>query len=277
MKRQTSKSAIKGMFVAALLLVASALMLIYQAHHDGRKIHAAASSQPVNRASATVEDLKQLWEWTDGELQGGAASGSWHIRLDAEGLTEEQLNYIAQHFGIEWTGISRQGQKEYCGGTLSIWTASSEDSRDQITMVFRYEVQQDVREKVLLAAASELTHILDDQGVQGGLSFNVHGYSLRDDSGDRLAAAAGAQKKDSYKDRNTRSATWFSPAIEGFVELRGSVKGNLQIAVHKEAGGPAGTALIVGVPLITGDYSDIKLTIKDMHHDNYGNNAAGEE
>lgn len=295
MERQLSKPPLKGMMLALVLLIASALVLIYQANHESKRPN-AVSSEPVKtdiRASATAEDLRQLWKWTDSELQGGAAAGSWHVRFDVDRITKEQLDSIALQLGVQWTIRQDQhnsahqksepeiweGKMQHSDGVLSLWATSNdevkksnnvaENGKDEngkevsdkedntMMLVIRYDADHIIRDAALLAVISELNQILDNIDVESQLSFNVHGYSLRADSGQRLAASADAIKRESYKDRSTRSTTWYTPDIHGFVEVGNNKPANLQIAVHQESGKDReGTSFVIGIPLITGDYWD---------------------
>ena len=90
-----------------------------------------------------------------------------------------------------------------------------------------------------------------DLELRGG--FTVKGTAEREGARDRIAKAASAGEAEAYDDGHTSSLTYYSAALGSKVQSASKAV-NLQIAETSSAAGK-GPELIIGVPLITGDYT----------------------
>ncbi|AJY73813.1 YwmB family TATA-box binding protein [Paenibacillus beijingensis] len=262
MEGNSRRSALRGMALVMLLLAAAALVMIYQANQSkGTNVTAAGSE------GATTGDVKRLWEWTDGELQGGAPGGSWQLRFDADASVDE-VKRMAELLGIKPLAVTAgaldetdglegnlwQGEVVRGGGALSLWAKRTGSSGRAADLVIRYELGQKASLDALLAQANAVLSAAAETGLHAKMNLNVHGYAIRSNSMRRLADIAQADSRDTYKDGATVSATYFTPLLTASVSLGGGKKGNLQLAVHDDTESKR-IELTAGVPLISGDYS----------------------
>lgn len=84
-------------------------------------------------------------------------------------------------------------------------------------------------------------------------SFSVRGVPIQAGAATRIAQEVSARQQESYYDGHTKSVTYWSSKLNAQVES-GNKKVNLQIAETAPSPETSGE-LIIGVPLITGDYT----------------------
>ncbi|MBW7458852.1 YwmB family TATA-box binding protein, partial [Paenibacillus sepulcri] len=84
-------------------------------------------------------------------------------------------------------------------------------------------------------------------------SFTVRAMPAAGASAKAFARLAAAKQIESYDDGNTRSVTYLSPKLRSEI-MSGTQSVNMQIAQVHSMSGDEGE-LVIGVPLITGDYS----------------------
>ncbi|WP_336776858.1 YwmB family TATA-box binding protein [Paenibacillus sp. MMO-58] len=188
-----------------------------------------------------AHDLVLLWQWTDKLYSKGAANTEWTIRWDIEG-TKADLEQAEQQLQAD-----EKGQKQ---GTLSIFPLTSDH---QAMLVFTTEQKADKEQ--LLAVVNRTEAILKKAGVSYTGGMTVRGKTEYNNAAVRLAQAAGGKRVDRYKDESgTVSEAYYSEKLFSSVEAGAGKKANLQIAEHRETESGA-LSLIVGTPLITGDYT----------------------
>lgn len=191
--------------------------------------------------SILTHDIALLWQWTDKLYNKGAANTEWTLRWDLEGdgaaLTQADQKLKADEIGQEQ-------------GTLSIFPLSSENQ----AMVV-YVTKQGTTKKQLLAIVNEVEADLKESGLTYSGGMTVRGDTEYNNAAERLAHAAGGKRIDRYKDNSgTISEAYYSEKLFSAVEAGAGKKANLQIAAHRETESKQ-LSLIIGIPLITGDYT----------------------
>ncbi|CAM3277542.1 YwmB family TATA-box binding protein [Paenibacillus lupini] len=191
--------------------------------------------------SVLAHDIALLWQWTDKLYNKGAANTVWTLRWDIEG----------EGAVLEQTGQKLQadeiGQEQ---GTLSIFPLSSEN---QAMIV--YVTKQGTAKKQLLAIVNMVETDLKESGLTYSGGMTVRGDTEYNNAAERLAHAASGKRIDRYKDNSgTVSEAYYSEKLFSAVEAGAGKKANLQIAAHRETESKQ-LSLIIGIPLITGDYT----------------------
>jgi Protein of unknown function (DUF1779). len=191
--------------------------------------------------SIVAHDMALLWQWTDKLYSKGAAAAEWTVRWDIEG-DAASLEQVEQQLQAD--------EKEQKQGTLSIFPLS-EDNQAMIV----YVTKQKTDEKLLLAFADSAEAVFKEVGIAYSGGITVRGETEYNNAAERLAHAASGKRIDRYKDESgTISEAYYSEKLFSAVEAGAGKKANLQIAQHHETES-GGLSLIVGTPLITGDYT----------------------
>ncbi|TCM88593.1 TATA-box binding protein [Paenibacillus sp. BK033] len=188
-----------------------------------------------------THDLAMLWQWTDKLYSKGAADSDWTIRWDIEGEAAglEQAEQQLQ--------ADEKGREQ---GTLSIFPLTSDR---QAMLVFTTNQKADKEQ--LLAVVKRTEDVLKKAGISYSGGMTVRGLTEYNNAAERLAQASGGKRVDRYKDESgTVSEAYYSEKLFSSVEAGAGKKANLQIAEHRETESGA-LSLIVGTPLITGDYT----------------------
>lgn len=246
-------------------------------------------SAGTSEASPLLHDFNQIWSWSDGVLEGGAQGGSWSFRWDGSS-TYGDIARIASQFNIaleEEQGQVFRGEQEGGDGLykLTLWaklhktgaldgagnagkTGEADDAESTDNANSENSANRAIADVVLLlnvregAPYRQLADSVDKadktvaryaQGYKG--SFAVRGYSGLDGESPsvRIAGLAQAAERELYEDGGTRSGAYYSAQLESAV-YSGNHKINLQIA-ERMPPTAARHELVIGVPLITGDYS----------------------
>ncbi|MCM3628689.1 YwmB family TATA-box binding protein [Paenibacillus glycanilyticus] len=191
--------------------------------------------------SLVAHDIALLWQWTDKLYSKGAAAAEWTIRWDLEGEAAS-LEQAEQQLQAD-----EKGQMQ---GTLSIFPLTS-DSQAMVV----YVTKQRTNQKDLLAFVNNAETLFKESGIAYTGGMTVRGEAEYNNAADRLAQAAGGKRIDRYKDDSgTVSEAYYSEKLFSSVEAGAGKKANLQIAEHRETESGV-LSLIVGTPLITGDYT----------------------
>ncbi|SDS21945.1 hypothetical protein SAMN05444162_0987 [Paenibacillaceae bacterium GAS479] len=273
-KRKRSLQAM-GMVAAALLL--AALATLYSAGNKGSLGWTLPDRPAVTEQTGTVsvEDLAQLWQWSDGELRGGAANSRWELRWLAKGMTEEQALKLPKQLGFADKGVVPE-KDESGSDTGILWKAQQqEDSGRLLVTAIRDsgEAVDQVQVVLLLVPSNPAQHLgleETDGRIREAiraigatseplLSVKLSGQTLHQDSVERLVKAAGALQLDKYEDEATVIRTYSSPKLDASIRLVDGEKGadaSLQIAMQqarseKQKDEPLN--LTIGVPLIAGE------------------------
>jgi len=240
--------------------------------------------------TALNHDLSAVWGWMDSSLAGGSQQGKWSIRFDGH-WTREQTGAVAESLGmiipfsehaddvtasqtiggesIQAEGRYKltlwfQGDKKHQGEKdSSIEHANRADpvegveampsSKQQTGMVvLMIQSLEQMSYDELLAAANTVEVAAAEAGLHYNSSFTVRGQPDKPGEAELLASRAGARRLENYHDGHTSSVTYATAKLKASVES-GTKRVSMQIAdVSGDAGAPA--EIILGVPLITGDY-----------------------
>ncbi|GLX67487.1 YwmB family TATA-box binding protein [Paenibacillus glycanilyticus] len=194
-----------------------------------------------HRSSVLAHDIALVWQWTDKLYSKGEASREWTIRWDVTGEAAS-LEEVEQQLHTDEKGLEQ--------GTLSIFPLTADN---QVMIV--YVTKQQVDEKQLLAFINRAETLFKQSGTTYSAGMTVRGETEYNNAAARLAQAASGKRVDRYKDESgTTSEAYYTEKLFSSVEAGAGKKANLQIAVHRETESGA-LSLIVGIPLITGDYT----------------------
>jgi len=238
--------------------------------------------------TALNHDLSAVWGWMDSSLAGGSQQGKWSIRFDGH-WTQEQTEAVADALGMTMPFSEHAGD---ASGSQSIGGESIQaEGRYKLTLWFQGDKQREVKKDAsidaeaaaapeiedsqskgkqtgmvvlmiqsleqlsydeLMAAANMVEQAAAKSGLHYNSSFSVRGQPDKLGEAELLASRAGARRLENYQDGHTSSVTYATAKLKASVES-GTKRVSMQIAdVSGDAGAPA--EIIVGVPLITGDY-----------------------
>ncbi|GGE01593.1 YwmB family TATA-box binding protein [Paenibacillus nasutitermitis] len=243
--------------LAALFIVAVAAAVGFWQTRDSR-------SGPA--ADSLLHDLSAVWTWGDAEFAGGAAGAVWSFRWDGEADAASARRF-GERFDTKWTlvktplGEAYQGEAE---GGLSIWYRQhKEDSGGNPQQADGEDASVELIILLSPAKGSQLEMIKTaaagiEEGAQAEKLSLKGSFTIRADPADRvseksIARLAAARQVEEYKDANTQSATYSSPALRTRI-MSGNQSVNMQIAVVR-SGQQEKVKLVIGIPLITGDYT----------------------
>lgn len=250
--------------VAALLILACA---VAWAAFKGRGGHEDAI-RPLQA------DFESVWSWSDAEFAGGAQRAEWTFRWDGTaGLKDAES--LAADLGFNLNGKLNGGS-----GTvdvvasdpaykLTLWvhsrqsqgTGSASDrgavggkaTKPLYDIVLLLNAAEHAEKQTMADAIAKVEKNVAETGVdlRGGLT--VKGTATAEGAGARIVKAASAKETEAYDDGHTSSLTYYTPRL-GSRAASGAKTVNLQVAESVSTAGKT-PELIVGVPLITGDYS----------------------
>ncbi|MGN7456548.1 hypothetical protein ACTHPH_17185 [Paenibacillus pasadenensis] len=260
-----------GLGAAALLL---AVLALYSSSRGAGTPGWGVPDKPASASqlvSASTGDLGRLWQWADAEFSGGAAGGSWGLRWLVPELTETQAKQLrTQLAGVDAASVPSTDERGAESGIL--WKAERTDEtgrwlvsalrsgsgEGEMEAVIRLAAAQPASKPSLERAQARVLGVLRGAGVDDAaalLSIQASGKGLREDSAERILAAAEARRLDKYEDEATIVSTYATDRLEGSVSLEaddGSERANLQLAQSKPGNKP-GAAITIGVPLLTGE------------------------
>ncbi|MFD0714429.1 YwmB family TATA-box binding protein [Paenibacillus sp. GCM10027626] len=249
--KQTSRKFSAGIALAVIVLLATAIYSLWNKEHLEQSVHGK---------TRLMHDFAAVWDWMDDVLADGAAQGRWSFRMDGR-WSQEETARLAGALGVT---LSAEPAAEK--GALGAATAGQAYSgKTEIDGVYRTIVRYEAGAAVVLvqtdagAAKSKLAELilsLEQAATVNKLdyagSFAVRGEPGQEDAAAVLAGKAKAERREVYNDGHTESITYSSPELQTGV-ASGAATVNLQIAdISGDAGAPR--ELVVGVPLITGDY-----------------------
>ncbi|MHA7964714.1 hypothetical protein ACX93W_11260 [Paenibacillus sp. CAU 1782] len=271
--------ALRGAGVAGLLL-AGLLVLGFFMNRD--------VAAPVSPIKAVEHDMRLLWDWSDGLLEGGAANADWSIRVDAEmsgtdyetakqgtgdsGLAFGETTGIARRLASEWfaggasgmgaTVVRNEGRSatvtspEFSDVAITIHDAGFEDGKIRLVLLLEHSGQAggEATPDSLLTAASRLAEKIESRVAIVGTSFKVHGFTRTEGAAQSLQRLALAENLEVYNEEGTFSATMFSGKLRHAAGLGGRRSANLQVSEHNYTESDS-VELTIGVPLISGDFS----------------------
>lgn len=213
-------------------------------------------------ASAMKHDIEALWQWNDKIYAGGAGEAEWSFRWDVSGSRAALDQLAKQLFTDENTSDEGRLYNERAnsltkevaelGGTLTYYFVSSDSSTFRAIVLFATKGSTSL--ETLRTLISKVEGSLKEGEIAFSGSMTVRGQSEYDKAAEKLTALAGAKRIDHYDDGGTVSETFYTERLYAAIQAGEGQKGNLQIAVRRETD-TGQLALIVGSPLITGDYA----------------------
>ncbi|MBJ6361156.1 YwmB family TATA-box binding protein [Paenibacillus sp. MAHUQ-46] len=219
----------------------------------------------IGSVSPLQHDALVLWEWADPLLEGGSTSAAWSFRWDAKGsAARRQADEVAAALGLP---DGPDTLKENSGGE-KVWQSSDTMESARVTLWYRTQTEGKGGDQGLLVllldnvegtpqsqleeSYGKIEEALKDAGVSASPSVTFRGIAQSADAANQLAERAEAQRLESYSDKHTLSETYWTEQLNS-VAQSGMYKVNLQLATRQDQE-IGKTRLIVGVPLITGDY-----------------------
>ncbi|REE87499.1 TATA-box binding protein [Paenibacillus taihuensis] len=214
---------------------------------------------------ALSHDFEQVWQWSSDSYAGGAEGAHWSFRWDGGGKAEG-IEQLAASLGFALpSSLDGDAPVDITATNdadrLKLWVRSKpagqldgDSSNSPYELVLLLDTVRGTGNKEISEEVEKVEHAAIDAGllVQGG--FTVRGEMVQADAPDRLAAIAKAKEIEAYDDSHTSSLTYYSESLKSGVQS-GAEKVNLQIANALTTGTTA-RELIIGVPLITGDYTE---------------------
>ncbi|QYR20707.1 YwmB family TATA-box binding protein [Paenibacillus sp. sptzw28] len=223
--------------------------------------------------SMLLSDLSTVWHWCEDELVGGSRQSRWSFRWDGQGM-QVNTGVLANKLGIalkQTDNETLQGEADMENGRvkISLWIhvqagskqqpakESTEPSRGngtpvQAVILMKPQDGTDLTE--ITAAASHVQQAVSAADFTFAGSFAVRGEPAKAAAASRIADMAHAKRQEVYNDGQTDSVTYFTPELKTAVKS-GSNSVNLQMAEIRATGGGR-RQIVIGVPLITGDYTD---------------------
>lgn len=274
----------RGMGTAAGVLLALAVLVSAIGWALWDKL--AGGETEVGENASIMRDFREVWTWSDASFQSGSASAAWSFRFDGQG-TADQTRRIADALNIEtvlaedehaYSGVSASAGQS--SGKTTLWyrideadnqssvnavgsTAGREETggrtttggAEKVDLVILIEFGAGVELASIGNAVEELEARMTKEGLAYRSGFVGRGIRSEsaDDGAGAIALRAEAARKESYDDGHTASITYYADKLDSGVDSGGK-RVNLQIAQNR-GGRNAKPELIVGVPLITGDYT----------------------
>ncbi|WP_042164501.1 YwmB family TATA-box binding protein [Paenibacillus gorillae] len=208
------------------------------------------------KQSAFQHDIQSLWSWTDKLFKDGAGAAEWSLRWDVEGdgatvgeLVQAMTSVIISEGADEATVML-----EAYGGELSI---HSLPAGRQKRAILQFRTSGKASKQSLLDLVYKVEAVLKSAGTKYTEGITVRGKTEYNDAIHRLEKAGQAREVEHYADGGTVSNSYYTDRLQKSVQSGGK-EGRLisfQAAVHREAGSKQHD-LIVGLPLITGDYAN---------------------
>ncbi|MDQ0111218.1 YwmB family TATA-box binding protein [Paenibacillus harenae] len=249
-----------GKRTAVLVLLLCAFWAIWQAQHQTR---IAPARQML------LDDLGSLWDLSDHEMTGGSGVAQWTIRWNMTvrdgtmGMLASVLFTDAAGNPSDTTadqnGKTVKGELPHYGGRVTLSLVASTAESEQLMLLYEAGetseagARQLTKHELIQAAeavSSEVESFTDDYES----SMHAKGYTYNNDAIYAISRLAAAKQVDSYVDGGTVSDTFFTNKLKNEVIVDNGQRGNLQIALHRNTEAQK-LELIVGVPVITGDYS----------------------
>ncbi|NBD27716.1 YwmB family TATA-box binding protein [Paenibacillus glycinis] len=254
-KTKRGRAPLAGVLAALLILVAAIVWTL----RNGKDDPAADRSRPLRA------DFETIWGWSDAEYAGGASGAEWSFRWDGTASPKAAKSfaaglgfYLGDRLAEGTEPIDVVASDPAYKMTLWIHSRPRADGEQAENPAF-YDIvllldaaKNEQRQTLADAIGKVERHVAEsDLKLRGG--FTVKGTAAREGARARVAKAASAGEAEAYDDGHTSSLTYYSAALGSKVQSASKAV-NLQIAETSAAAGK-GSELIIGVPLITGDYT----------------------
>ncbi|WP_028612212.1 YwmB family TATA-box binding protein [Paenibacillus harenae] len=256
--QQRAKRTKAGISLALLVILLGAAWGIIDARNE--------PDGATNAEQTLRHDLHTLWIWSDEQLIGGSKAADWTIRWNVTGKTGLMTELIQKLFTdekgraldklVQNEGRTVTGTVPEYGGRISLSLASEEDGGEQLMLLLETGESMELDRSVLLDAAASISGELVQSGAAFSSSLKAQGYSESDSDQPirQIMKLANAKPIDRYEDGGTISETFYTGMLRSSIDAGSGKTANLQIALHKETHSDR-TAISIGVPVITGDYS----------------------
>jgi len=247
-----------GILVAIVVLLAAGGWAVWRGQPGSDPSMSIESGRPL------LHDFAEAWSWSEDAFFGGAKQAAWSFRWDGR-WKPEQARSLAERLGISLS--LRQGDLQGSDALANAYTGAKDSGRgyavtfwmlpgagqDKLSdAVILLQAAEGVNEDAIAGAADEIEQVASELGLQMDYSFSVRGKPANDDASARIVRSADAKRLEVYDDGNTSSMTYYTPKLESRTDSGGR-QVNLQIAETRPGAG-ADAELVIGVPLITGDY-----------------------
>ncbi|MBD2867847.1 YwmB family TATA-box binding protein [Paenibacillus arenilitoris] len=244
-----------GIALALLVIAAGAAWGLIEDGKEGGEATAAVQ--------ALRHDLQTLWEWGDGQFEGGSKAADWTIRWDVSGrsgtmaalapklFTDEKgesLDKLVQNEGKTVSGVVPA-----YGGRLSLSLVQEDEAGERLMLLLQTERTLLRDRSMLLESAASLSEELARGGGDFASSLKAQGKAESEDPVRQMMKLANAESVDRYEDGGTVSETFYTGKLRSGIEAGRGKTANLQVAAHRETE-TGKTALALGIPVITGDY-----------------------
>lgn len=253
---QRSKRSRFGIVLALLVLVLGAAWALLQA--DREQAEATIAEQLL------THDLQTLWTWSDAQLTGGSAGAVWTVRWDLTANTGTMQELVLKFFSdekgnaapkiVQNEGKTVTGLVQAYGGRLSISLMETAIDSEQLMVLLETNQTLLLDKNKLLQAAASISEELARAAPTFTSSMKVQGYTANGQAIQDLMKQANAKSIDRFVDGGTISETLYSGMLRSTIVIGSGKSANLQIGLHKETNSDK-TALTIGIPVITGDYS----------------------
>lgn len=255
-RKQRAKQTQYSVILALLVIMLSAAWAMWQADRTPRV--ATAAEQMLQH------DLEALWQWSDDQLKSGSKGADWSIRWNVTGkvgmmeelvqklFTDEQgkaINKLEQNEGKTVTG-----EIPAYGGRISISLAQAGDDSEQLMVLLETNKSQLLNKSMLLQATASISEALARISPAFTSSMKVQGYADHNKTVQHLKKLTNAKSVDRYEEGGTISETFYTGMLRSTIAVSNGKSANFQIALHKQTNSD-NTAITIGIPVITGDYS----------------------
>lgn len=254
--KQRAKQTRLGVILALLVILLSAGWAMRQSD--------AASHTTGSSAKLLQHDLQSLWQWSDDQLRGGSEAANWTLRWNVTGRSGSMQELIHIFF-VDDKGetIARVEKNEgktvtgtvpTYGGLVSINLIQADDENEQLMVLLETNRSLPLTKNLLLQASSDISKKLALISPVFTSSMKVQGYTEQKQVTQRLVKLTNASLVDRYEDGGTISETYYTRMLRSAIAVENGKSANFQVAVHDEKN-TKNTALTIGIPVITGEYS----------------------
>ncbi|MDQ6423374.1 YwmB family TATA-box binding protein [Paenibacillus sp. LHD-117] len=227
-------------------------------------------SDPQNQAPDAEKDshdLNQLWTWSHSLLAGGAEAADWMIRWDAVLQPDSSFSQLAAKLYANEKGeatekfVTNEG-KTIKGPFPATWDGSlsmheTETTDQGVAVIVLLETDQGIVSKEeLLESTESIAAILAQHSSDWKITLKSYGFAKSADAAKELERITMGRVMEQYEDGGTRSVTLLTDKLLASQSLDGYRHANLQVAEHRNTENDR-MEVTIGVPLITGDFSDV--------------------
>jgi len=215
---------------------------------------------------AAIQDLEQLFDWSEELMNGGAMAGQWSLRWDVT-LLHDVMGELADelfitpkgellHRNVRENGNVIDGQWLYPNSTIKLVRTEQDKIAEKVSIMLQVNSNELEKASELKKSIQSMHRLLQlkDQNVQ--MSIKVFGQAKHKQVLTDLKSLAVAQTIEEYADQGTKSVTFFSNRIKQYRWLSNGKMVNIQASLHKSSIDEQYT-LTLGIPLISGEFGEI--------------------